>query len=480
MSKELGIKTSKKKNFSKWYLEVIEKAEILDTRYGVKGFQIFLPTGMLAIDNIVRLFEDSLQERGHMPCLFPTVIPQSYFKKESVHIKGFENEVFWITHAGKNKLDEKLVLRPTSETAMYPMYALWIRSYTNLPFKLYQKGTVYRYETKMTKPLIRGREFYWIEDHTAQKSWEDAEKQTLEDSEIFKEVVEDALSIPYLFLKRPEWDKFPGADNTYAFETVLPDGLILQIGTTHNLGRNFSKVFKIKYTDKDGKKKLVSQTSYGPGISRILASVIAIHGDDRGLIFPPTIAPIQIVIIPIFTNESKTKVYEKCAEVLGKLEEKGFRVHLDDREQYTPGFKFHEWELRGVPIRIEIGPKDIEKKQISIVRRDFLERIQIEEERLEQQITETLDSINYQLSKRARESFLIQSAKDYDELKTKLKIGGFIKIPFCMRESCAKKLKEKLGIDVRGTIVGKREEVNGKCIVCKNKAKEIAYVGRSY
>jgi len=480
MSEELGLSVKKVEDFGKWYLEILQKAEVLDTRYGVKGFLVYMPLGMLTIKETYKLFENELEIRNHEPALFPVVIPQSYFKKEAEHIKGFEKEVFWITHAGKDKLNEKMCLRPTSETAMYPMYSIWIRSHLQLPLKLYQSVAMYRYETKMTKPLMRGREFLWIETHTAQKSWEDAENQVKEDVEIFKKVVTDNLCIPFLLLKRPEWDKFAGAEDTYAFESILPDGLSLQIGTTHNLGEKFAKVFNIKYMDDSKKKKYVNQTCYGIGIGRILGALISIHGDDKGLILPPVVAPIQIVIVPIYTQNTKAKVLEKCGEILGRLEEKGFRVHLDDREKYTPGFKFNEWELKGVPLRIEIGPIDIENNKISIVRRDFLERVTIDEGKLEEFVLETLDSISFQLKKRASELMLIQDAKDYKELKEKLKSGGFVRIPFCMRRQCAEKLKEETTAEVRGTLFGKSEKAEGKCAICNEKAKEMVYVAKAY
>lgn len=470
----------KKENFSEWYLELLEKAEVVDNRYNVKGFLVYLPTGMMLMRYIQRAIENGLDSTGHAPAMFPVVIPEGNLKKEKEHIKGFEAEVFWITHAGKNKLEERLCLRPTSETAMYPMYSLWIRSHTQLPFKLYQAGCVYRYETKMTKPLFRGREFYWIEAHTAQKDKKAAEEQVREDMEIYRKVAADCMCIPFLLLKKPEWDKFPGADASYGFEAMLPDGKALQIGTTHNLGDKFAKVFNIKYLDENGKKVFAHQTCFGPGISRVTGAMIAIHGDDKGLVIPPAVAPVQIVIVPIYTRETKAKVFEKCGEVLGWLREADFRVHLDNREGYTPGFKFNEWELKGIPVRIEIGPKDIEKKEVSIVRRDFLERITIPEEKIEEHLMEILDSITFQVQKRANELMRIEDAKDYKELKSDLEKGGFVRIDFCMQESCAEKLKAETGAEVRGTLFGKKEKAGDKCAVCGKTAKEKVYVAKAY
>lgn len=480
MSKELGLTVKKSEDFGKWYLEVVEKAEVVDTRYGVKGFQVFLPLATFLMREVARSLEEELEIRNHRPVMFPTVIPESSLAREAKHIKGFEKEVFWVTHAGKNKLEEKLCLRPTSETAFYPLYSIWIRSHLQLPLKLYQEGSMFRYETKMTKPLLRSREFIFIETHIAQKTFEDAENQVKEDMEIFKKTVEQKLGIPFVLFKRPEWDKFPGAENSYAFETIMPDGKVLQLGTTHNLGERFAKVFQIKYLDKDKKKKYVNQTCFGPGISRITGALIGIHGDNKGLIIPPTVAPIQIVIVPIYTGMTRAKVLEKAGEILGRLEETDYRAHLDDREQHTPGFKFHEWELKGVPLRIEIGPADLEKKQVVLVRRDFLERIPVPEESLEQAIIENLDLIGFQLQKRSKEGMLIQDADNYKELKEKLKSGGFVRIDFCMQEKCAEKIKKETTAEVRGTLFGREEKHKEKCAVCRKKAKAKVYAAKTY
>ncbi len=478
---ELGM-TVPKSNFPEWYLEVMQKADVVDSRFGVKGFYVFMPTAMLVMDEMFRLLEDALRATGHMPLHFPVVIPESEFKKESAHIKGFEEEVFWITRAGKNELEERMVLRPTSETAMYPLYSLWVRSHLQLPMKFYQKGSVYRYETKMTKPLLRTREFIWLEAHDVQRTKESCLEQVAEDMDIFRKMVSDGLCVPFLLLKKTDWDKFPGAESTYAFEAAMPDGKVLQIGTTHDLGQKFARVFDIQFLDEKGKKQYVYQTCFGPGVSRILGAMLAIHGDDKGLVLPPAVAPIQAVIVPIYTNESRTKVMGKCGEMLGKLEAKGFRVHLDSRDQYSPGFKFHEWELKGVPVRIEIGPKDIEKGQVSIVRRDFLERAGVPEQKLEEKLLEVMESITSQLKKRAGELLIIDDASEQKELEKKLDMGGFVRIPFCMQEGCDEVLKERTGAGVRGTLFGSEDKVakGVKCAVCGTAAKAMAYIARSY
>ena len=480
MSEEMGLTVKKSEDFSKWYLEVLQKSEVLDERYGVKGFVIYMPTGTFLLRRMQDIFEEGLQKTGHKAVIFPVIIPEKNLSKETEHIKGFEGEVFWITHGGYNKLEERLCLRPTSETAFYPMYSIWLRSHTQLPFKLYQAVSAYRAETKMTKPLIRGREFFWIEAHTAQKTFEDADKQVEEDMGIFEKGL-SSLCLPFLLCQRPEWDKFAGAEKTHAYDAVLPDGKVLQIGTTHNLGEKFSKPFDIKYMDQNGKKTYVNQTTFGIGLSRIIGALVAIHGDDKGLILPPAVAPTQIVIVPIYTAETKTKVMEKAGELLGKLEEKNFRVILDDREGKTPGFKFHEWEMKGVPLRIEIGPRDLEKGQVVLTRRDFLERIPIAEEKLEEQALEVLDSIGFQLQKRAKELLKVTEAKTIKDMKKALEEkGGFVHIDFCGHESCAKKIKDDTGAEVRGTIVGKKEPAKGNCVVCGKKAVQKVYAARSY
>lgn len=476
MSEQLGLST-KKKDFSEWFLEVMEKAGIVDQRYPIKGSEVLLPLGAGILRKMVSILESLLKENGNKEVLFPLLIPEKFFKKESHHIKAFEEEVYYVTQAGKNKLDEKLVLRPTSETAMYPMFSLWIRSHQELPLKVFQTVSVFRYETKMTKPLVRMREvMFFNESHTAHESWEQAEQEVGKAVQIYSKYYLDHLALPFFVLKRPEWDKFPGAVYSLAFDTLMPDRKALQIGTVHNLGENFAKAFDIKFTDKSGKKKYVNQTCYGIS-TRPLAALIAIHGDDRGLLMPPEVAPTQIVIVPIFTKQTEKKVLEKAGEIFGRLKEK-YSVVLDERRQ-TPGFKFHDLELKGVPLRIEIGPKDLESKQVVLARRDFLERIPVDENELEKEIQEALDSMFLQMRKKAQESLRIEDASDHKELKEKLK-EGFVRIDFCMSEKCAEQLKEETKAEVRGTLYGRHEKAGKKCAVCGKPAKEKAYVARAY
>jgi len=481
MSEELGVQT-KKSDFGEWYLEVIDKCSIVDKRYPVKGFPIYMPWGMFLVRQVTQALETELEKTGHKPVNFPVVIPESSLKKEKEHVKGFENEVFWITHAGENKLSERLFLRPTSETAFYPMYSLWIRSYSDLPLKLYQTVQTYRYETKMTKPLMRGREFFWIETHTAQKSHEDVAKQVREDMQIFERVLSE-LGIPFLLFERPSWDKFPGAEFSYAYETIMPDGNTLQIGTTHDLGQKFSKPFDIKFTDEKGNKNFIYQTCFGPGISRIVAAIIALHGDDKGLILPPDIAPVQVVIVPILIKGKEEDVTKKSREVYKKL--KQFRTELDERD-YRPGFKFNEWEMKGVPLRIEIGPKDVEKGQVTLVRRDNSKKFCIKEAEIEKEVGKEMDDITNSIKEKAGNNFElnIKEAKDFDGLKKLVEKGGFVRTEFCSiakdGEACAEKIEKGLSAEVRGVLFDKNEKPKGKCICCGKPAKHVVYIAKAY
>jgi len=332
-----------KENFSEWYSEILKKADLVDIRYNVKGFVVYRPWAMYMIKRIYSWFEQELEKHGHKPCLFPLVIPPKNFEKEKEHVEGFEPEVFWITEAGKKKI-ERLALRPTSETAFYQMYSLWIRSYTNLPLKLYQSCAVYRYETKATRPLIRTREILWAEAHDAFASEEEALAQVKEDMKTTRSVLWEKLGIPFMFFRRPAWDKFKGAIDTFASDTLLPDGKILQLPSTHYLGQNFAKAFDIKFKDEDGKEKYVYQTCYGPATSRILAAFISIHGDDRGLVLTPELAPIQIVIVPILIKGKEEKVMKKCKELKEKLEKK-YRVELDLQEN-NQNIYIHQQQTR--------------------------------------------------------------------------------------------------------------------------------------
>ncbi len=474
---------NKEKDMSKWYDEVLSRAELIDIRYGVKGFIVYRPYAMEIIKRIYDAFEKELEKYNHRPALFPVVIPEKMLRKESEHIKGFEGQVFWITHAGYSPLEEKLALRPTSETAIYPMYSLWIKSYKDLPVKIYQSVAVYRYETKATRPLLRGREFLWIETHDVFRNKEEAIRQIEEDSEIFRRITYEELCIPFLHLRREEYDKFAGAVASYAFDCLLPDGRVLQIGTTHYLGTNFAKAFEIIYQDADGQHKHAHQTCFGIGISRLLAALILIHGDEFGLILPFSFAPIQIVIIPIpKKGYDHEKIHNYCLSIEKMLREKGYRV-VYDQSKRTPGDKYYYYDMRGVPIRIEVGPKEVDNNMVTLFRRDKRERITIAKEELCTKIEEISEEIKEILRKRAEnklKSNIVEANSLGELLEYVDKKIPIIKVPFCGRRECAEELEgETLGYETRGYVEGEKAE--GKyCIICGREAHHIAYLAKAY
>lgn len=471
-------------NFSEWYTNILKNAELVDLRYNIKGFLVVLPWAMKTIKLLYDAYEEELEKDGHMPTKFPVVIHESNLRAEKEHIKGFEGEVFWITRAGVNELEDKMVLRPTSETAIYPLFALWIKGRKDLPLKVYQSGEVWRYETKATRPFIRVREIMWIEAHDAFSTFEESVEQVKKDKEIGERVTFEKLGIPFIVLKRPQWDKFAGADETFAFDTIMPDGKVLQISSTHLLGQNFSKVFNVKYMDEDGKEKFVWQTCYGIGISRIYASLISIHGDEKGLVLPFNFAPIQVVIVPIYKSDNKKRIDEYAAKILASLH--GLRVHYDTSEK-TPGFKFNFWEMKGVPIRLEVGEREVESEKVVVVRRDTKEKQLAGLKDLQAVIEKMARDMFNDMKERAKKRFdsLIHEAENMEELEKKLALGGFVKVPFCSigmdGKGCYEKIKDRMHAEVRGARFPDEEKVmNKKCIVCGKPAKHLVYVARQY
>ncbi len=489
MSEQDGLSVKKDADFSEWYSQVVFKAGLCDLRYGVKGFLVHDWWSVELMNHMFSFYEAVLRSNGHKQLMFPTVIPESYLNKEQEHVRGFSAEVFWVTEGGSDKksFSERLALRPTSETAMYPMYALWIRSHNDLPFKRYQRCQVFRYESKMTRPFLRGREFYWIESHDAFASRDGAEAQVREDMDMTEDVMHQVFGIPFLFFRRPEWDKFAGAEYTFAADSIMPTGKALQQPSTHLLGQKFSRPFNILFKDDTGNDCFVWQTCYGPCIWRMVGSIVGLHGDDKGLILPPLISPYQIVVVPIFKKGSEKLILKECDKLVKKL--KDFRVFADVRRGYSPGWKFNEWELRGVPLRIEVGPRDIKNKQAVLVRRDTGRSSIVKTGLLVSTANTVLEDIQKCLVNKADKYFssMLFKADSLNNLKDIISgSGGFVRVPFCSvdkpGEKCADKVKGVTGgAEVRGVLYSdKSKPRNEKCIVCGKPANYFVYVAKSY
>jgi prolyl-tRNA synthetase len=480
-SKE-GITVKKSENFSEWYTQIIHKAELVDLRLGVKGFIIVRPWGTMAIENMYALYEKELQRKGHKPVIMPSVIPESNLKRESSHVAGFTPEVFWLKTGEE---EEKLALRPTSETVFTPMFGLWVRSHNDLPLKLYQRGSVFRYDTKATRPLIRGREFNWIEAHDAFATKEEAEAQVQEDIEITETIMHRKFGVPFLAMKRPSWDKFAGAEYTIGSDVIMPDGKLIQQPSTHFMGQIFSKAFGAKFVNKDEKEEYLYTTAYGPAISRILVSVICIHGDDNGLVLPFCISPLKVVIVPIYKKDNKGKITKYVDGIEKKLQKLDIEYEVDWRDYYSPGWKFNEWELKGVPFRLEIGEKEVNSKKLCLFVRDTKEKKDISLADLK-----NLRKLGSEYDKRLLENAdnlmkgRIVDCKTKSDIKKAMKDGKIARVNWCHLDKdgvdCAEHIEKEMGAEVRGSMANKKEKANGNCVVCGSKATEVAYIARSY
>jgi prolyl-tRNA synthetase len=468
-------------NFTEWYEKVILEAHIADDRYPVKGFTVYMGWGYSIAKRVYQMLEAKLEETDHQPMQFPVVIPEEAFKREADHIEGFGAEVFWITRAGNNKLERRLLLRPTSETAIYPMFNIWIRSHADLPLRMHQTCNVYRYETKATRPLFRGREFLWNEAHTAHVDFEDAERQVKVGVEAYRHVY-DALGLAYIILKRPDFDKFAGAVYSLAFDAWNPDGRVNQIGTIHQLGDNFAKAFELTYEDEEGNQSSAHNTCYGMGIGRTVAATLTHHGDDNGLVLPPVIAPRQAVIVPIPFKGRGEDVYSYAKEVTVKLSEAGIRVKMDDDNRLRPGEKYYKWEMFGVPVRVELGPREADSKTVTLVRRDTGEKSKVQLDSLQSEIVSLFDDIQANLKARSWEQMneALSDAVSIEELKDLMEKKKIVRVNWCGDAHCAFLLKDEVAGDVRGTLWGEQEVPTGPCIVCGDESKYIAYIARSF
>ncbi|MDI6737259.1 MAG: proline--tRNA ligase [Nanoarchaeota archaeon] len=480
-----GITVKKADDFSEWYSQVVQKAELADLRYNLKGFVCYMPWAVISIKKMYEKYEKLLEKNGHLPLIMPSLIPESNFHMESSHVEGFAPQVFWVTEAGNEKFEERLALRPTSETALYKMYSLWIRSYKDLPFKRYQSCQVWRYEGKATRPFFRAREFHWIEAHNVFATEEEARKQVLQDMEMTYQMLEQEFSIPIIFFERPQWDKFAGAVSTYAADALTESGKVIQLPSTHLLGTNFSKPFNVKFIDKDASEKYGFITCYGPAISRIYGAMVAILGDDKGIVLPFDLAPVQIVIVPILFKGSKEKVLEKCEEAEAML--KGmYSVQLDARDDMSAGEKFSKWELKGVPFRIEIGPKDVETNVAVVVNRFTKEKKAVDMKQLGRYIDEAARNYTRHLKEKKLFDFnsLIQKCETLEEAKKAIENKKIVCCGFCSlgmdAVKCAEVIETDLGAFVRGRKVTEEKNHFSSCIVCGKKAKDTVYIARSY
>ncbi len=479
MPKE-GIFTASKMDLSEWYNQVIEAAELIDKRYPVKGANVWLPYGWKIVRLLDERIREEIEKRGHREVCFPTLIPESFFKKEAEHIKGFEGQVFWITHAGTEPLEERLVLRPTSESAMYSLFSLWIRTHTDLPLKIYQIVNVFRYETKQTRAFIRMREFHFFEAHTAHRDYEEAEEEVKGQIEVALRVVRDCLKIPCIISIRPDWDKFAGAYYSVALDAVMPDGRTMQVATVHQYKDNFARAYSIKYKDERGEEKYVHQTTFGMS-ERLIGAMVMIHGDDNGLIIPPQVAPIQAVIVPIIFKGEEEAVLEHCRKVLQKLTEGGIRAHLDDRDD-TPGSKYYYWELRGVPVRIEVGPREVRNDSAIIVLRPNREKIQSKVDEIAEKVREAMNRVEEILLNRAEEEMKrrIVEVDSMEEAKDALKDSRKILVcGWCGSEECAERIMEELDVKVLGRDYYGRNK-HKRCIVCGKESLGDIYLAKTY
>jgi len=479
LSKEVGITVSKNDNFSEWYTQVIIKAELADYA-PVKGLIVLRPDGYSIWESIKESLDSKLKETGHRNGFLPVLIPESLLAKEKEHFEGLNPEVFWVTHSGNSELGDRLALRPTSETLAYSLFSKWIRSWRDLPLKINFWNTALRAEIKGTKPFLRTSEFLWQEGHTVHATKDEAEKEVADILELYKKTIEEELAVPVITGKKSENDKFVGAVYTDTLESLMPDGKALQMGTSHFLGQNFSKPFDVKYLNETNTETFAWQTSWGVSW-RLIGGMIMTHGDDKGLILPPKIAPIQVVIIPIYyTNDDKDSVIQKAHQIKDDLSKIDLRVHLDDREQLTPGFKFNDWEMKGIPIRIEIGPKDIAKKQVVLVRRHNRTKTSLNMDSLTEEISSELKNIQKEMFDTAKKILdeRVVRVSEYQQFKKELENGKMIDCSWCGNQTCEDKIKEETGADLR--VIPSDNTKAETCIYCKNSGTTNVLFARGY
>ena len=463
-------------DFAQWYTDIVRKAELADYT-DTKGCIAIRPYGYAIWENIQSYADKKFKESGVKNAYFPVLIPESLLEKEKDHVEGFAPEVAWVTEAGGEKLDERLCVRPTSETIINTLYSKWLTSWKDLPFVYNQWCNVMRWE-KETRPFLRSREFLWQEGHTIHETPEEAKERTLQMLEIYADVVENLLAIPVLKGLKTETEKFAGAEETYTIETMTYDGKALQSGTSHYFGQNFTVPFDVKFQNRDGKPEFAYETSWGIS-TRLIGGLIMAHGDNRGLKLPPKVAPVQVEIIPIAMHKEGVK--EKAEELFDSLKNK-YRMDIDLREKVSPGYKFNDCEMKGIPLRIEIGPRDIEEGVCVLVRRDNQEKITVKLEDLENKIGELLDIIQENMFNECKKRMESKTtvAHDLDEFKANLdKEQGFIKAMFCGDPECEAKIKDLTSAKSR-CIPFVQEKIDDKCVCCGRPASDMVVWARQY
>ncbi|MBN1232858.1 MAG: proline--tRNA ligase [Candidatus Coatesbacteria bacterium] len=475
--------TKKSEDFSRWYVDVIKQAKLADYA-PIRGCQVIMPYGFGIWEKLQSQLDERFKATNHVNAYFPIFVPESFLTREAEHVEGFAPEVAWVTQGGNDVLEERLALRPTSEAIIGEMYSKWIQTYRDLPVLINQWANVIRWE-KVTRLFLRTTEFLWQEGHTCHRTYEEAQEETLKMLDVYREFAENVMAIPVIYGQKTDSEKFAGALATYGIEALAGDGKAIQAGTSHNLGQNFAKAFNIMFLDEDQQRKYVWQTSWGVS-TRLIGGIIMVHGDDNGLILPPKLAPVQVVIVPITfgKNDSGEKLLAKAREITNELKKAGVSVQIDDRDEYRPGWKFNEWELKGVPLRIEFGPKDYDKQQVVCVRRLDREKSSIPISGIVDAIKAKLDEAQKALYDKAlkyREEHT-RITCDYEEFKKIIEEErGFIYAPWCGDSVCEAKIKDETKAITRVIpFNGIPVESNQNCIVCKNKAKHMPVFARSY
>ena len=489
-SQELGITESKEYATGDWYAEVVQKANLASYGPdGMSGFIVTRPRGYALWERLQNNLDAMFKETGVQNAYFPMFIPESYLEREKEIVEGFDPEVAWVSEAGNQELEERLAVRPTSESIINPYLSQWVRSHRDLPIRVNQWCSVVRWEATETKPFFRTKEFLWQEGHTAHETEDEAWDETMTRLDQYESIYEDTLAIPVLRGQKPDHDKFPGADTTATVEALMPDGKSVQGGTSHYLGTSFAEAFDITYADEDEEDRLAHTTSWGLSW-RALGALIMTHSDDQGLVLPPTVAPEQVVIVPIWQSDTKAEVLDYARDLAADLDDAGIRVELDDRDSRNPGFKYNEWELKGVPLRFEIGPNEVEDGEVTAVHRPDGDQQTLDREDIAETTRTQLDEVYAKLYADAEETLdgEIREADDRNEiLGTIGQHGGYVKAPWCGEEDCEEEIKDQIAAEIVMVPFEEDDEYHadgddedGECAVCGESAERTAYYAKTY